>query len=112
MATLKELLAQRAALEKQIKETQTTERSQAIAQIRSLMAEYGLTIAELQQSPSGRKGRKTSARGAGKPAAPKAKVPAKFRDTATGNTWSGRGLQPNWLKAALAAGRSLDEFRI
>lgn len=27
-------------------------------------------------------------------------------------TWSGRGRQPKWLVQALAAGRSLDEFRI
>jgi hypothetical protein len=28
----------------------------------------------------------------------------------TGSTWSGKGLQPRWLKVALAAGRTLDEF--
>jgi len=27
-------------------------------------------------------------------------------------TWSGRGKRPNWLKAQLAAGRTLEEFRI
>jgi DNA-binding protein H-NS len=41
-----------------------------------------------------------------------AKVPAKYRDSKTGETWSGRGLQPRWLKAALAAGRKLDEFTL
>ena len=40
------------------------------------------------------------------------KVPPKYRNAATGDTWSGRGLQPNWLKAALAAGRRLDEFKV
>lgn len=37
-------------------------------------------------------------------------LPAKFKDDA-GNSWSGRGSQPSWLKAALASGKSLDEMR-
>lgn len=37
-------------------------------------------------------------------------LPAKFKDDA-GNSWSGRGSQPSWLKAALASGKSLDELR-
>ena len=32
------------------------------------------------------------------------------RNKATGDTWSGRGLQPKWLKAALAAGRKIEDF--
>lgn len=37
------------------------------------------------------------------------KVPIKYRD-GQGNAWSGRGLQPRWLKAALAEGRKLEDF--
>ena len=33
-------------------------------------------------------------------------------DPATGTTWSGRGLQPKWLKAALASGRKLSDFAV
>lgn len=40
------------------------------------------------------------------------KVLIKYRDPATGNTWTGRGLQPAWLKAELAKGRALSEFDI
>ena len=36
---------------------------------------------------------------------------AKYRNKATGETWSGRGLQPRWLKAALASGKKLDGLR-
>ncbi|MCR5868145.1 H-NS family nucleoid-associated regulatory protein [Aquincola sp. J276] len=39
------------------------------------------------------------------------KRPVKYRD-ASGNTWSGRGLRPNWLKAALASGSSLESFLV
>ncbi|MEY8875225.1 MAG: H-NS family nucleoid-associated regulatory protein, partial [Leptothrix sp. (in: b-proteobacteria)] len=40
------------------------------------------------------------------------KVAPKYRDPSTGETWSGRGLQPKWLKAALETGRSLEEFSV
>jgi len=99
MANLSELLAQKAALEKQIAQTQHDEREKAIGQVRALMAEYGLTAADL------------SARAAKKPKAG-GKVAPKFRNQATGETWSGRGLQPRWLKAALAAGKKLNDFAV
>ncbi len=102
---LADLLAQRAALEKQIIETQRAERAQAVAQVRDLMAQYGLSLADIGSksaaAPKSTLGSKT-----------KSKVAAKYRDAATGQSWSGRGLQPNWLKAALATGRSLSEFAV
>ncbi len=100
MATLSELLAQKAELERQIAETQRAERADAIAQVRRLMAQYGLSMADI----TGRAGAPVRA--------PSAKVAPKFRDPATGQTWSGRGLQPNWLKAALANGKSLSDFAV
>lgn len=101
MATLQELLQQKEALEREIEQTKKRDRAEAIAKVRALMAEYGLTLADL------------GGRVAAVPAKPTSgKVPAKYRNAATGDTWSGRGLQPNWLKAALAAGRKLDEFRV
>lgn len=101
MATLQELLTQKEALEREIELTKKRDRAEAIAKVRSLMAEYGLTLADL----GGRTAAAPKASGGGK-------VAAKYRDAATGQTWSGRGLQPNWLKAALAAGRSLDDFKV
>ena len=101
MATLKDLLAQRAALEKQIDEAARTERSDAVAKVKALMAEYGLGIADL-----GSRGPAKASRPAG------SKVAPKYRNTASGDTWSGRGLRPNWLKAALAGGKKLEDFAI
>ena len=40
------------------------------------------------------------------------KVAAKYRNASTGESWSGRGLQPRWLKAALASGRKLSDFAL
>lgn len=101
MATLQELLTQKEALEREIELTKKRDRAEAIAKVRGLMAEYGLTLADLGgKLPATAK---ETSRG---------KVAAKYRDAATGQTWSGRGLQPNWLKAALAAGRKLDDFKL
>lgn len=97
MATLQELLAQKEALEREIDLRKKQDRADAIAKVRALMDEYGLTVADL------------SSRGVSKPAG---KVAAKYRHPATGDTWSGRGLQPNWLKKELAAGRKIDDFLV
>lgn len=39
------------------------------------------------------------------------KIAAKFKDDA-GNSWSGRGSQPRWLKAAIAAGKKIEDFAV
>lgn len=40
------------------------------------------------------------------------KIVAKYRDPATGQTWSGRGLRPRWLVQAIEDGKTLDEFLV
>ena len=127
---LQDLLAQRAELEKQIAHTQRTERADAIGQVRTLMSQYGLTLADIgSKAVAGPKRRQTAKATQAAPniampttAPAKArksskgkktgKVAPKYRDAATGQTWSGRGLQPNWLKAALATGRGIAEFKL
>jgi DNA-binding protein H-NS len=99
MPKLAELLAQKASLEQQIASAQREERQAAIAQVKTLMAEHGLTLADL-----GTRAKPKSAGGA--------KVAPKYRNKATGETWSGRGLQPRWLKAALASGKKLADFAV
>jgi DNA-binding protein H-NS len=100
MSSLNELLAQKAELEKKIIEAQREQKADAISKVRQLMAEHGLTPADL------------GSRAAAPKRAPTGKVAPKYRNTATGETWSGRGLQPNWLKAALASGKQLSDFAI
>ncbi len=101
MATLQDLLAQKEALDREIESTKKQHRAEAIAKVRSLMAEYGLTAADLGAKAGGKS---SSAKGN--------KVAAKYRNAATGETWSGRGLQPKWLKAALASGRKISDFSV
>lgn len=35
-----------------------------------------------------------------------------YRDPQSGRTWTGIGLRPLWVRKALEAGRSLDDFRV
>ncbi len=102
MPTLQELLAQKAALEQQIQQLSSAERAGAIAQVKTLMAQHGLTLADL--SSGGISSVKRGPKSGGT-------VAAKYRDAA-GNSWSGRGLQPKWLKAAIASGKSLADFAV
>lgn len=102
MSSLQDLLAKRAALEQEIEATQKRERQDAIAKVKSIMAEYGLTVADLASKGPGPKAGVSKG----------TKVAPKYRNSATGETWSGRGLQPNWLKAAIASGKKLDDFAL
>ena len=111
MATYQELLSQRAALEqqqadleRQIADARRAERAGVLGQIKALMTQHGVTLAEL-----GAAGK--APRGSAKPAGG-SKVAAKYRNAATGDTWSGRGLKPKWLQAAIAGGRKIEDFKI
>ena len=101
MENIQELLAQKAALEKRIAEAQRTAKADAIAKVKALMAEYGLTAADL----AGKAPTAVKAEG-GK------KVAAKYRDPVSQQTWTGRGLKPKWLQAALSSGKSLEDFAL
>ncbi|MES2186632.1 MAG: H-NS histone family protein [Pseudomonadota bacterium] len=86
MPSYKDLLAQRQALDAQIASARQSELSSAISRVRDLVAEFGLTeqdvFAKPGRAPSANKG---------------AKVAAKYRDPATGATWTGRGKPPKWI---------------
>jgi len=96
MATYKELVAQKAALEVQLSEVRANEVAGVIEKIQGLMAEYELTVDDIASKR--RRGR--PAGGATKVkvgAKEKAPLPAKYMDPKTGATWSGRGRAPAWL---------------
>jgi len=110
MATLQDLISQKESLEREIERLKEQSRGEAIEKVRSLIAEYDLSLADIGL----RSGPKTPPQTSAKPRkkGPSGKVPAKFRDSASGQTWSGRGLQPRWLKAALESGRKLSDFAV
>jgi DNA-binding protein H-NS len=87
-----------------------------VGRIREAIAHYCLTPEDLFGKTASRKVAKkgkVTASGGNTKALSKAKgrkVAIKYRD-AGGNTWTGRGNRPRWLVAALAAGKTLEEFR-
>ena len=106
MSEYHEIQAQIAELQRRADAIRTSERTAAIANIKSLMATFEISAPELSretgESPRLRADKtKTSVQ----------KVAPKYRDGA-GNEWSGRGLQPRWLKAAIANGMSAESFLI
>jgi DNA-binding protein H-NS len=112
MATYQELMAQREALvmqqanlDKEIADTRRSERNHVIQQIKAQMGEHGISVADL----STKLGRPPKAIPSGDPSR---KVAAKYRNALTGEAWSGRGLKPKWLTAAIEGGRKLEEFAV
>ncbi|WP_291066814.1 H-NS histone family protein [Hydrogenophaga sp.] len=97
-------MAQAQALIAQAEQARKDELSAVIADIKAKMKEYGIKVADL--------GSANASAGVRKGAKSKAVLPAKFRGP-SGELWAGGpGRKPEWVRDALAAGRSLDEFRI
>lgn len=94
MATYQELRAEIERLQQEAEAMRREEMKSVIAEIRAKMAEYGITLDDLRGSA-----RKSYT------------VAPKYRND-QGQTWSGRGKKPRWLQEALAAGASLESFRI
>lgn len=96
MATYKQLMAEKNALEAQLTEVRASEVAGVIEQIQTLMAEYELTVEDI--APKRRRGRPAAAGKVSKTAAKaKSALPPKYLDPKTGATWSGRGRKPAWL---------------
>ena len=100
-AEIKKNEEQLAQLRKQAEDFRNQERAGVIEELRTKIAEYGLTAADLKLSARGPKVR-----------ANKSSTAAKYRGP-DGETWSGgRGRKPRWVTEALAAGKSLSDFEI
>lgn len=91
MSQYKDLLKQRAELDRLIEELRQRENGEALEKVRALVTEFGLTADDVF-------GRQRKASGP---------VAAKYRDNATGATWSGRGKPPRWL-----AGKDRNDYLI
>jgi len=85
MPSYKELIAQREQLDKQIKEAIALEKADGIAKAKVIIEQYGLNALDLFS-------RKAGAKSAG------GKVAPKYRNSSTGETWTGRGKAPKWIE--------------
>ena len=100
--TLKDLIAQKEALELQIREAQQSQRAEAIAKVKTLMVDHGLSISDIA----------SRAASAGASPSTGKKVAAKYKSADGEQTWSGRGLKPKWLREALESGKTLTDFAV
>ena len=103
MTTLLDIQNQIAQLQKQAEEIKATEHANAVQDIKSKMAAYGITIADLQGSVKPR-----TTKVSGKSGTP---APIKYRGP-NGETWTGRGLMPRWLAGQVAQGKSKESFAV
>ena len=102
--SITELVARREDLERQIRALRQATRAEALSAIRRLMVDHGLTTVDLDDGA-------TFQRAAAAQAGVK-RVAPKYRDPVSGKTWSGRGLKPRWLAAALVDGKALENFAV
>ncbi|MGK6310235.1 H-NS histone family protein [Variovorax sp. DT-64] len=100
----KQIQKQIAALQRHAEKLRAREVDGVIARIKVAITHYGLTAEQLGFGATANSA-KANAK-AGKAAANR---PAKYSD-GQGNSWSGIGKRPYWLRDALAAGRTLEEF--
>ena len=99
MANYSELMAQAQALMAQAEQARKAEMASVVADIKAKMKAYGITAADLGGSSSGKKSSKSAA-------------PAKFKGP-NGELWAGGpGRKPEWVRTLLAAGKSVEDYRI
>ena len=111
MTTYREYQNQIEELQRKAATARKEEIGTTIRDIKKKIAEFGLTAADLglaapaaaAAEPKGSRKKRRST--AGKKVAPKYRGPA-------GDLWTGRGRQPSWVVAELAAGRTLDDLLI
>lgn len=112
--TLAQIHAEIDRLKKQADALREKEVAGVIARIQDAIAHYDLTPADLFGSTKAPKAGKKApaAKKSRKPAAAKKTSAPKYRDEATGKTWTGVGKRPTWFKEALAAGKTAADLEI
>lgn len=103
MATLEQIQEKMKRLQAQAEAIIATKAQKAVDQIREIMIKHGLTTADIEAQAKARRERVRgasvrAARKEAKPAATKGKLPPKYRNPKTGETWSGHARPPVWIK--------------
>ena len=95
MATYQDLVAQKKELDAKIEAAREAELAAAVAEVKRLVGEYGLTAADCG---FGAKAKKACG-----------KVSVKYRGP-NGEAWTGRGRTPAWILAQESAGRTRESL--
>lgn len=94
--SVSELLAHRDVVDATIAQRKEEEKAQVLQDMKALAEERGFDFTEIV---GGKK--------------PRRKIEPKYRNPADASqTWTGMGRKPKWLEAELAAGKTLDDFKI
>jgi len=95
--SLDELKTLKKDVDKAISGFKSRKRAEAMKEVQAVAKKHGISVDDLM----------------GKGGKRKSKAVAKYRNPAdTSQTWSGRGRQPAWFKAAVKAGKSLKSLEI
>ena len=112
--TYDQVLKQIEELQAQAENLRRGEVAGVIERIREAISHYKLTAADLglgKTSKGSRAAASPTPRKVGKKTAAKAPPVVKFRND-TGGTWGGIGKRPDWLREALANGKTLQDFLV
>ena len=107
----KELEKLRAEVEKALAKVTEREMKAARDAAEKAAAAHGFSLSEITGNPAPKAKRGPKAKTA--PKGPTKASPPKYRNPADATqTWTGKGRQPDWFKAGLAAGKSPDSMAI
>ncbi|WP_321791776.1 H-NS family nucleoid-associated regulatory protein [Caballeronia sp. J97] len=103
MTTLDKIQARMRKLQAQAEAIVAKKAQAAVDQIRELMLKHGLTTSDIESKAKARRdakagGRTAASRGVKAPLTAKGKLPAKYLNPKTGETWSGHARPPAWIK--------------
>ena len=101
---LEELEKAMLSAQKEYQEALVAEKNKAIQEVMCVIRQFNLTAVDLGlASTPTQEIKKTTSRASAKP---------KYRNPNTGDTWTGRGLAPNWMKELIAIGATKESFLI
>jgi DNA-binding protein H-NS len=115
--TYAQVVKQIEALKQEADKLRRQEIEGVVSRIRDAIQHYNLTAEDLGLAPKAARGPKAAAKPAAKTRRKSAKGKSrttrapKFRDE-LGRTWGGIGKRPQWLRDALAAGKTLQDFAV
>lgn len=99
MASYQELMDQIEGLKRQAEDARKQEMASAVAEIKRIMAKFGIEPGDLFPT----RGIKVKRAGSGV---------VKYRDPVSGAGWSGRGRRPGWVGELEAQGKSIEDCRV
>jgi DNA-binding protein H-NS len=100
------------AAQEQLETKRESGKKELLEEVRAKAEALGISLEELIGRPAqpARPESKTRFKRAAREAKTPKPAEAKYRNAETGETWSGRGRMPRWLKQAEDQGRSRDEY--